>query len=66
MGWSAGSGYITSNTIAKNNNGIVSTVPVDLVISQNNIYQNSNYFVKLASTSDTNATNNWWGTSTLQ
>ena len=62
MGWSAGSGYVTNNTIAKNNNGIISNVPVDLVINQNNIYQNSNYFVKLASTSDTNATNNWWGT----
>jgi len=62
MGWSGGLGNIIGNTIARNGNGIVSTVSVSLAINQNNIYENSNYCINLASSSDTNATNNWWGT----
>lgn len=56
-----GSGDIFNNTIAKNTNTIMINGPLDLRLNHNNIFESTNYLVRLDSTSDINATNNWWG-----
>jgi len=58
----AGYGDISNNTITRNTNGIIITLQVDLLVTQNNIVENANYSIRLDTAFDVNATYNWWGT----
>jgi hypothetical protein len=59
-----GNAVIKGNTIRKNETGIfVREKGSGLVISNNNIYDNSNYGIRVGdfNTEDVNARGNWWG-----
>jgi len=53
---------VRGNTVTANSVGIQCNPTEECVIANNNIYDNSQYNLRIESANDVDATGNWWGT----